>query len=462
MPTDLLQILRRRGPMSGGDLVRQLGSSRPTLMRSVRSAGDDVVVRGRARATTYAARRPLRGSVAPLPLYRVDRAGDLHRIASIDLVAPAGCAVDAPQALGWPLDGTMAAGWFTGLPYPLHDMRPQGFLGRQFARAQAAMLQVAPDPTRWSDDDTLHALSLMGADTPGDLIVGDTAARWWLQRREAPPGEPHGAPIDDDEVHEVWPRLAAQAMAAGVPGSSAGGEFPKFTALRRRGVDPAPQHVLVKFSGSDNAPGTRRWSDLLVCEHLAAGVMHEHLGVRATRSRVVEAGGRTFLEVDRFDRHGRHGRSPVASWMAIDADLVGAGGHPWPDATRALTRHGWLPASDAERILRLWLFGRLIANTDMHDGNLAFEPTSTPGGPGLTLAPAYDMLPMLYAPVRGVELPEPPWTPPWPLPHERDAWAVAAAAAEVFWGQVAADTRVSAGFRRTAADHEARVRTARG
>ncbi|MFZ6772125.1 hypothetical protein ACO0LB_05340 [Undibacterium sp. SXout7W] len=85
-------------------------------------------------------------------------------------------------------------------------------------------------------------------------------------------------------------------------------------------------------------------------------------------------------------------------------------------------------------------FGRLIANTGMHDGNLAFLP-------GLSLAPAYDMLPMLYAPQRGVALVERKFTPALPVPRERTAWIRAAEAAVVFWQRAASDMRISEGFR---------------
>jgi hypothetical protein len=69
------------------------------------------------------------------------------------------------------------------------------------------------------------------------------------------------------------------------------------------------------------------------------------------------------------------------------------------------------------------------------------------GGPPLELAPAYDMLPMLYAPGRGVELPQREFTPSLPLPAEREDWLAAADAAMAFWRAAAADERISAGFR---------------
>ncbi len=63
------------------------------------------------------------------------------------------------------------------------------------------------------------------------------------------------------------------------------------------------------------------------------------------------------------------------------------------------------------------------------------------------MAPVYDMLPMAYAPVRGVELPARVYAPKMPLPGEQPAWNAAAQAARVFWQRAAEDARISAGFR---------------
>jgi len=106
----------------------------------------------------------------------------------------------------------------------------------------------------------------------------------------------------------------------------------------------------------------------------------------------------------------------------------------------------------------LWHFGQLIGNTDMHDGNLSFEPQGSTEPSPLILAPAYDMLPMLYAPQRGVELPPVTFAPRLPLPAERDAWQVAAAAAREFWSVAADDSRLSTAFRTTCAENMQIVR----
>jgi hypothetical protein len=134
------------------------------------------------------------------------------------------------------------------------------------------------------------------------------------------------------------------------------------------------------------------------------------------------------------------GRSRVCSWLALKAALVGVPDHSWIAGANALYRMKLIMRETADDVARIWHFGQLIANTDMHEGNLSFRP-------GLTLAPVYDMLPMMYAPVRGVELPAREFTPRLPLPDESALWTEAARAAIAFWESAGADRRISASFR---------------
>ena len=96
-----------------------------------------------------------------------------------------------------------------------------------------------------------------------------------------------------------------------------------------------------------------------------------------------------------------------------------------------------------DAIARLWHFGQLIGNTDMHDGNLSFTPIER----GLALAPIYDMLPMMHAPQRGIELPELPFETVLPMPSEQAQWQSAARAAVAFWRAAEGDERISPQFR---------------
>lgn len=429
-----LQTLRIWHRMPAGALLERMQVSRPTLMRAIQALGSQVVSRGRARRTAYAARRAIRGNTNPIPLFRVDEAGRGHEVAMLEAIYPQGCALQFQEEFQWPLQDAMKDGWFEGIPYPLDDMRPQGFLGRNFAHQYAPLLQASEDLLAWDEDDVLHALTILGWDQPGNYILGEPAYRKFLQQTQA------GALfLSDYEIGTVYPERAAQALQFGVADSSAAGEFPKFTA--RRMLNGTPTHVIVKFSGAEASPQEQRWSDLLVCEHLALCAIAEVLNINAAQSRIYQMSNRTFFEVDRFDRHGETGRSGVCTWFSINAALFGFSGKSWLAGANELLGSGLISAEAALNIRRLWHFGRLIANSDMHDGNLAFQP-------GLALAPAYDMLPMMYAPQRGVELVERTYAPQAPMPGERKEWIPAAEAARAFWLRAAADGRISQRFQR--------------
>jgi HipA-like C-terminal domain len=407
----LLTVLARHPRASASALAEPLGVSVPTLHRLLSEVAEYVVATGKARRTRYALRRPLRGQAAELPLYEIDAAGAV------------------PEE--------SRDGWWQGLPYPLYDMRPQGYMGRQFARAEHRQLALPADPQAWSDDDIVFALSQRGADLSGNLILGNPAYERWQATRLAAP-----QPLRAAGVGRAYAALAEQAIAAGVAGSSAAGEFPKFTALRELAGSATP-HVLVKFSGADGSAAVRRWADLLVCEHLALECVATLPSAQTARSRIVTHAGRTFLEVERFDRHGLFGRSRLCSLATLNAALVGEGSTDWVVLATRFAAAGLLSPGDVQRVDQLWWFGRLIANTDMHTGNLSFRPQQQ----ALALAPAYDMLPMLYAPLPGGEVPPRSFEPRLPLPPQRSAWNTACAVAVLFWLRAAEDRRISDGFR---------------
>ncbi|TCV84336.1 type II toxin-antitoxin system HipA family toxin YjjJ [Sulfurirhabdus autotrophica] len=439
--TDTLTKTLRTNPRTGSaELCAKLGGiSRATLTRALKGLGPSVISGGGSRRTRYALRRPLRGNTAPIPLYRIDENGQGHEIGLLSLTYPEGSCLTNQESLPWPLDKDMRDGWFEGLPYPVLDMRPQGFLGRNFAKIHAVDLSVPDSPDNWSDDDVIHTLSLMGHDQPGDLILGEAAYRRFLEHVRR--GDARF--LSNAQAEENYPRLADIAMTHGDAGSSAGGEFPKFTSsrlLNQRKVD-----VIVKFSGADNSAAVRRWSDLLICEHLAASIMANALQVSISESTICQYAGRTFLEVVRFDRHGDFGRSPVCTIGSLNAALVG-GSVDWPKTVQAFMDKGWLSGEDVTRVTLIWWFGRLIGNTDMHEGNIAFRP-------GLTLAPTYDMLPMMYAPASGGEVPVKLYSPALPLPAESSIWRQSARAAVQFWDTCSEDRRISPNFRRICEDN---------
>ena len=434
--------LRRNPPNAAAALAAKLGVSAPTLLRMIRERPDDIFRLGSTKNARYALRRPLRGQTGKIPVFRIDASGRGHEAGRLELAAPAGALLDLAD-WGWPTPDDNARGWWDGLPYPFYDMQPQGFLGRNLARLAHITLNVSANPKEWSDDDIVWVLSQSGSDTPGDVILGYAAYQNWLTSITA--NEPALAP---DNLAAAYARLANAAVSGEVAGSSAAGEFPKFTAVRELAGASTP-HVIVKFSGADNSAAVQRWSDLLVCEQLALDTLAESTGLAAARCRIIQGAGRTFLESERFDRIGQSGRKSLITLASLHAALLGTPQTSWPDIAAKMTTRKWLTAADEQRIGVLWWYGKLIANTDMHLGNLSFHISEKGTGPtALELAPAYDMLPMRYAPLSGGEVPaDANFSPPLPLPRDREPWLTACKAALHFWLRASENPGISQPFR---------------
>jgi hypothetical protein len=377
----------------------------------------------------------LRGSLEDLPLFAVDRHGRAEELSHLSLPEPNGTLLKLERT-AWPVPTESREGWWDGLPYPVYAMRPSGYMGRLFARAEHVNLGVAADPDKWSDDDIVWVLSRRGSDVSGNLILGSAAYDRWLHDKISPP-----APLATSEQPAAYADFAVQALTAVGGGSSAAGEFPKFAALRDLPGSSTP-HVLVKFSGGSGSASEQRWGDLLVCEHLALASAAALKGIASARSRILQHAGRVFFETERFDRVGMHGRLPICGLDAIDPAFLGSRETAWPVLADRLQQLGLMGAADVEAIEQLWWFGRLIANSDMHAGNLSFHVERT-----LRPAPAYDMLPMAYAPLPCGEVPPRTFTPELPQPRQRPAWLVAARAAMNFWSTASRDVRISEVFR---------------
>jgi len=284
----LVATLRRRRVANAADLTAALGVSQPTLARLLAALGPTLVPIGKARRRRYALARSVRGLPLSLPVFRVDEHGDPERLCNLTMLDPEDSHLDAIDRIAWPLDGNNRDGHFPGLPYFIGDARPQGFLGRAFARARAGALRVPEDPTAWSDVDVVSVLALTGDDLPGDLILGEVPLEAFQQTRAR-----DSEWLRASASAAAYPGLAQAALEGAVPGSSAGGEFPKFTvAIDAGGI---VRHAIVKFSPADESPSARRWSDLLIAEH-HSGPALSNIGVPATASRVVTARGRTTLK----------------------------------------------------------------------------------------------------------------------------------------------------------------------
>jgi hypothetical protein len=315
----------------------------------------------------------------------------------------------------WMPDGAVS----DGLPVELADARPSGFLGRHFA-ATHADLRLPARLEDWSDHHVLIALSRRGEDVPGNIVLGDESFTRWQALDTV-------AHTQDD-----YPGLAEATIAGRPPGSSAGGERPKFC------VFVEGRHRLVKFAARSTDAVAWRWCDLLVLEALALDVIASR-GIPAARAQVVERPSHWFLESERFDRVGARGRLAVLSLAAVHDDPADS----WAQAAVELRNAGRMSDEDARRLRWLDAFGVLIGNTDRHQFNiLAF-----PAGGSLRLAPAFDQVSMRYAPSGDGHVPAGALALPRASSDTLDVWDDARAAARDFWERAGIDRRVSDGFR---------------
>ena len=436
LSTKALSALRRQGGvLTSAELQELLGVSQPTVSRALAPlihAGQVQKV-GAARSQRYVLPRNVPGVGSEVRVMRIDTQGRPSPFAR--LVPLEGGAFWVDEA-----DGVSAR--HDGLPWFLDDMRPQGFMGRTFAHAHPA-LQLGHDPRHWSDDDVLRAMTLYGDDLPGNLIMGEAA----FQRFHTLPARASQVASADS-----YPALAEQAMRGTHPGSSAGGEQPKFCTIT------AGRHVIVKFSPAGDAPADQRMRDLLVCEHLALHTLAQ-TGLPAAPTQLFMGAGRVFLESERFDRTPLApdaplgGRIGMVSLQVYNAEYVGEIDNWAATAHRMAARH-LLTQADARTLRLLEAYGQLIANTDRHYGNISLVLKDD----DWALSPTYDMLPMLYAPVSG-ELVTRDFAsrPQQPTAATLGEWDEAQRLARVFWLAAAADERVSADFRAIAAENARQV-----
>ena len=437
MPTatapDLLTTIRQLGgTATSPQLQARLGISQPSASRLLAPllADGTLVAVGAARARRYLLPRDVPGVGRQVAIHAVQADGAVRFFGTLYPLAGDGFWMDEADRE----HGQSAR--HDSLPWFLYDMRPQGFLGRGFAGAHPG-LQLPANLAHWSDDHILKALVNAGEDQPGNLLVGTTA---FDRFHTLPAPLRTAAPVVTDPATQ-YPALALQALDQTAVGSSAGGEQPKFSAVRDGHA------VLVKFSPADHSAASQRWRDLLLCEALALQTLAA-AGISAAPTQAVLAAGRVFLESRRFDRTAQGGRVGMVSLEVYDRQYIGQGTN-WVDTAQWSDRAGpeRLHPDDVNAIGLLDAYGALIANTDRHHGNLSLLLQDH----RWRLAPAYDMLPMLYAPVAGEVVPRDlAAQPPRPTVHTLAVWPQARTLALAFWRAVAQDTRVSDGFRAVA------------
>lgn len=380
---DALRLRLAKGPKTGTQIAKEIGLSQPTVTRALAAMGGDVVKTGQRKSTRYFLRDHSRG-FSDIPVFRVDATGKVKELGVLTPVRSEGFVFS--QSDGQQIHSE-------SLPWWMLDMRPQGFLGRAYAARFGAELGLPSAVKEWTDNHAIRALLVHGHDLVGNLLIGAIARDKFI-------GAAEPECIREADKTSAFASMAVGASAGDSPGSSAGGEQPKFTAY----VESAEggQHVIVKFSEFQNSPNSQRWRDLLLVEHMALSTLRE-AGFAAAQTKIYDSHVQRFLQVERFDRVGVLGRKAVISLGAFDAEFVGLANQPWPVITKALARQGVITPEATKVAEVLWAFGALIGNSDMHNGNLSF--VSEHGRP-YEIAPAYDMTSMSFAPTSSGRLPD--------------------------------------------------------
>ncbi len=422
MPLSIRKFLKL-GPATSKEIQLQTGLSQTAVARQLRNIGDGAIKLQNGRTPRYALTRNAFGGDDKLPLSMVDAHGNTVLAAYVRPLAHGGYYVEPATGMPPLLLGESKNGLYKDLPYFLLDLTPQGFLGRQIAEEMSAQNNDFPtDPRYWNTNHIGRYLVSNGDDLPGNFKFGQQAL---LRVRRKP------VYTSEDD----YPELADSVMRGVIPGSSAGGEQPKFTAF----CGSRLAHVIVKFSPQGDNDVARRWRDILITEYHAAEAIHAK-DFPAAETRLIEKNGRLFLESQRFDRTGEYGRMSMISLQSIDAEFTGLGSG-WPQVLDALHQKdlvSWQHVFDVES---LWYFGRLINNTDMHLGNLSLAIE----GNVFRLLPLYDMCSMGFAPKSGGEVPPYNFVPSEPrrVNLADKATGHIKEMARDFWNRVANDDRIS-------------------
>ena len=405
--TRALEALLRDEPLSAQALGAALGISQPTLSRTLKAAPElftQFRIPGE-RTPRYARLRALPGGLLPRQtVYRVTATGAIEPFAQVEFLG-GGATLERGTRSRTRLYG--------GLPPYMAFSAPSGFLGRQVAQSVASLLHLPLSLRDWSDDHRIAYLFTRGLNLAGNLVYGDLSLQLEMDLRQA-----EATPARDKLAHYV---AMASALKEASFGSSAGGEQPKFL-----GVVQDAGHVIVKFARKGS-----RMADLLPLEHLALRALAE-VDVPAAASELLASGDHVFLEVRRFDRIGLHGRIGMLSAGSVDDEFFGAR-DTWSEFAARCELAGFLSADDARRIDVMAAFSELIGNGDRHFENISLLIGED--GEYQGVAPAYDILPMRYAPIgAGVDPDLLPIAPRIGSIGAKPAvWARAALAAERFW-----------------------------
>jgi len=237
--------------------------------------------------------------------------------------------------------------------------------------------------------DVIGLLSAIGGDTAGALSIGQPGRTASVQWR------PVGKPEDLERVMEELPNRPYLVGEEGVSISLAGAQTKLAVAIDDTG------RICVPMNGS---PSTHILKP--DASRLPGGVQNEAFCLTLARRMKIptpnittgQAGKRTYLLVQRYDRTNESGRwrrlhqedycqalgkPPSAKY---ESNQTGIGGPAVEDMFEITRRH--MPPTDRVRLLDMVVFNVLACNTDAHAKNYSIMIR----GNGASLAPIYDIM----------------------------------------------------------------------
>ncbi|KAB8039769.1 hypothetical protein GCL60_05760 [Silvanigrella paludirubra] len=426
--TEILSFLKLNGKSNIARLKKHFPYSQSFFSRIFKLLDQEIIILGKARETEYAAKRIIDGKNSSYPIYEILEDSSSLKIGILYAIEPKGFYFLSHLK-------NISSEYSVDLPYFLNDLRPSGFLGHLVPNLNPE-LNLPKDIRIWSSEHCLKYLTTKSFDNIGNLIIGDLAFQKYLSQKTQTNG------IEFLKRAEQFELYANNVLSYGEPGSSAGGEQPKFLS----NLLPQNKQVLVKFSPPLHSDIGVRVADLLICEHLALNTLHKN-NIESAQSEIIFTKNRIFLELERFDRIPNLGRKGLITLGSLDAEFSGTMG-TWSETSINLMKKKIIPKEFYNEIRLLELFGHFIGNNDMHLFNLSFYFSKNKV---IKIAPVYDMLPMLFRPMNNQIVPK-TFSPPLPLPEDSNIWDKAYQLAIQFWNAVLNDKNISSSFKVIAQD----------
>ena len=206
--------LRRSGALTAKELAVSLNASQPTVSRILaRFKGGKIQRLGSARSSRYALFRNIPGLGSGWPLYEIDSEGKAHSAGHLNCLEARQWHLeqDNPwETLRW---DEFTDGLYPDLPWFLDDLRPQGFLGRSFARKYGKLMGLPEDPRSWHANDIITSLIRYGHNLQGSFILGqDMLASVQEKMLTTPDALPAACRI------KAYPAIADSTIAGEWPG----------------------------------------------------------------------------------------------------------------------------------------------------------------------------------------------------------------------------------------------------